>query len=507
MAEGFEIYFTSDTHGHVFPVDYAMNRPEHSGILNMAGDIKKGPDTLIIDGGDSLQGTPLIQYYLSQTEEKGPHPVAEAFNALGLDYFTLGNHDFNFGYEVIRDYIRAMKARCICANVEDLRGELAISPYTVHILSNGLRIGITGIVTDHVNIWEQPQNLKHLRVLDAYEQAAEMSRRLRPMSDVSVLIYHGGLEKDPVTGKRLSDSRENIACELAGKLDYDIILTGHQHMSISGTFVGKTLLVQPPANAGMYVHISGRMDEDRRTLSLDPELCRVGGQHKEEPYASLLPLEDKVQHWLDLPVGSLERAIEPEGKLDAAIHGSCVADLFNMVQLEETGADISCTSLGNEPIGLESTVSMRDISAAYPFANTLVVLEVDRDVVRQLLERCASYLGLREGRPEISEEFLKPKVEHYNYDFFSGIRYEFDLRRPVGDRVTLLTRADGSPLEGKLRLCTSNYRASGTGGYEVLSSCPVLYRGSREMPDIITEYIREKSPVKLPESHPFKVIF
>ena len=507
MAEGFEIYFTSDTHGHVFPMDYAMNRPEASGILNMAGDIAKGPDTLIIDGGDSLQGTPLIQYYLSHKEEGGPHPVAEAFNALGLDYFTLGNHDFNFGYEVIRDYIRAMRARCICANVEDLRGELAISPYTIHLLPGGMRIGITGIVTDHVNIWEQPQNLEHLRVLDAYEQAAEMSRILRPLCDVSVLIYHGGLEEDLITGKKLSDSRENIACELARKLDYDIILTGHQHMSIGGIFLGKTLMVQPPANAGMYVHISGRREKDGDALSLSSELRRAGERHREEPYASLMPLEEKVQHWLDLPVGELDRPIEPEKKLEAALFGSSIADLFNMVQLEETGADISCTSLGNEPIGLESTVSMRDISAAYPFANTLVVLEVDRDVVRQLLERCASYLELREGRPEISEAFLKPKVEHYNYDFFSGIRYEFDLRRPVGDRVTLLTRADGSPLEGKLRLCTSNYRASGTGGYEVLSSCPVLYRGSREMPDIITEYIREKSPVKLPESHPFKVIF
>ncbi|HIU78883.1 MAG TPA: 5'-nucleotidase C-terminal domain-containing protein, partial [Candidatus Avilachnospira avicola] len=159
------------------------------------------------------------------------------------------------------------------------------------------------------------------------------------------------------------------------------------------------------------------------------------------------------------------------------------------------------------PIGLGSTVSMRDISAAYPFANTLVVLEVDRDVIRQLLERCASYFVLRDGRPEISDTFLKPKVEHYNYDFFAGIRYEFDIRRPVGDRVTMLTRDDGRPLEGKLRLCTSNYRASGTGGYEVLSVCPVLYRGSREMPDIITEYIRDKSPVKLPKEHPFRVIF
>ena len=160
MERTFKIIYTSDTHGHIFPVNYAAGCGESSGLLNLAAQIDKNGNTLVLDGGDSLQGTPLVQYYLAHADEFPHHPVAEAFNAMGCDYFTLGNHDFNFGYDALRAYLCAMDGVCLCANVQDLGGALPLLPETVHTLKNGLRIGITGIVTDYVNVWEQPQNLK-----------------------------------------------------------------------------------------------------------------------------------------------------------------------------------------------------------------------------------------------------------------------------------------------------------------------------------------------------------
>ena len=128
MEQRFKIYFTSDTHGHIFPVNYAANRPEAFGLLNMAAQIEKDGDTLVLDGGDSLQGTPLVQYYLEHRAHWPLHPVAAAFNAMGLDYFTLGNHDFNFGYEALEEFLGAMRGQCLCANVQDLGGRLPSSP-------------------------------------------------------------------------------------------------------------------------------------------------------------------------------------------------------------------------------------------------------------------------------------------------------------------------------------------------------------------------------------------
>ena len=506
MEKTFQIYYTSDTHGHIFPVNYASNCPENSGLLNLAAQVEKDGNTLVLDGGDSLQGTPLTQYYLENRDQWPVHPVAAAFNAMGLDYFTLGNHDFNFGYEALRDYLKAMNGVCLCNNVEDLGGELRIRPWTVHTLGNGLRVGITGVVTDFVNIWEQPQNLTQLRITDAFRAAKAACAALADQCDIRVCIYHGGFEEDLETGRLLSDSGENLACKIARELDFDVLLTGHQHMAVEDVMLSGTYAVQPPANAGQFLHIIGQWDGTGSQIH--SRLMSVGATHDAEPYQSLLPLENAVQNWLDQPIGVLSQSIPPEGKLEAAVHSSQVAALFNQVQLAETGADFSCTSLGNDPVGLASPVTMRGVTAAYLFANTLVVLEVTEEVLRQTLERCATYFTLVDGQPQISEEFLLPKVEHYNYDFYAGLSYTFDLRRPVGSRLTRLAKLDGSPLgNGKFRLCTSNYRATGTGGYEILRECPVLWRGGTEMPDLTARYIRKCSPVPPLNNVEMKVVW
>lgn len=498
MEKTVQIYYTSDTHGHIFPVNYASNCPEHSGLLNLAAQVEKGGNTLVLDGGDSLQGTPLTQYYLENRDQWPVHPVAAAFNAMGLDYFTLGNHDFNFGYGALRDYLNTMDGVCLCANVEDLGGELRIRPWAVHTLANGLRVGITGVVTDFVNVWEQPQNLERIRVTDAFQAARATCAALREQCDVCVCIYHGGFEEELETGRMLSDSGENLACKIARELDFDLLLTGHQHMAVEGVELSGTWAVQPPANAGQFLRITGQWNG--RGTRFHSRLMPVGSKHQAEPYQSLLTLERAVQIWLDQPIGELAHPIPPEGKLDAALHGSHVAALFNQVQLTETGADFSCTSLGNDPVGLASPVTMRGVTAAYLFVNTLVVLEVTEEVLRQTLERCAAYFTLVDGQPQIAEEFLLPKVEHYNYDFYAGLSYTFDLRRPVGSRVIHLAKLDGSPLGGgTFRLCTSNYRATGTGGYEILRECPVLWRGGAEMPDLTARYIQTHSP--MPQLH------
>ena len=268
-------------------------------------------------------------------------------------------------------------------------------------------------------------------------------------------------------------------------------------MPVESVRIGGTFAVQPPANAGRYLQVEAAVRDGGAEFSA--RLLPVGGIHREQPYRRLLPLEQAVQRWLDEPVGHLEQAIPPEEKLRAALHGSAVAALFNQVQLSHTGADISCTSLGNEPAGLAASVTMRAITAAYLFSNTLVVLEITEEILRALLERCASYFTLENGIPRVSDAFLAPKVEHYNYDFFAGISYQFDLRQPVGRRLNRLSRLDGTPLgPGPLRLCTSNYRATGTDGYDALRICPVLWRGSVEMPELVAEYVRANSPVSLP---------
>ena len=531
------IYYTSDIHGNLMPVDYTGIGRKKGGLLPIAGEIVHDGNTLVIDGGDSLQGTPLVAYYLEHAADYTSHPVADAFGAMGLNVFTLGNHDFNFGYEAIRSYVEAMKAHgavCVCANVTDLGGEIPIIPWQISVLENGLRVGITGAVTDYVNVWEKPEHLTKLKVGDALEAVRKALAEMKQAGcDLTICIYHGGYERDLSTGKLLSDSRENRACLLGEELDFDLLLTGHQHMAVEKAVFGNTFSCQPPDKADRYILLEGCWDGpepeaegnteensdgnadgnagagEKSGWRFDARLIHAGDTWNPEGFEELLALEKRTQHWLDEKIGTFAEPLLPESKLDAALYGSRVAALVNEVQLTHVKADFSCTSLTNDPIGFAREVSIRDVYTAYPFANVSVLKQITGRTLKLALERCASYLELADGKPVISDRFLKPKIEHYNYDFYAGIDYAFDIRRPLGDRVVRLLRLDGTPIEedGQYTLVCSDYRASGTGGYEMIGESPVLWTGADNMQDLLIGYIREHALIKPAENVRFRVIW
>ena len=499
------IIFTTDTHGHLYPIDYCQNSPENTGLFCVAGQIEKDGNTLVLDGGDTLQGTPLVAYYLSHRDMYDFNPMAEGFNAMGLDYYTLGNHDFNFGYDAILDFVSQMKATLISANVEDKRGALNIKKSALHVLEDGTRVGITAAVTGFVNVWEKKENLTELVVTDPVEAVAGELEKLRDNCDITVCIYHGGFEEDLKTGKKLSDTKENQACEIARNLDFDIILTGHQHIAIDSVNIEGTHGVQPPDKAGHYAEL--KVEGSRGAWNISSELVPVKGvsDAAKEIIAAhdfMEPMTKDLDKWLDEPIGSIWEEIPVEQKLDIAMHGSKVANLFNEAQLRFAKTDFSCTSLSNDPLGLHKETTIRDVLGIYKFSNTMEVKSVTKAVLKEALERCAEYFDYdpATGRVAISNVFLQPKVEHYNYDFYANLWYEFDLTKPVGERVVVLKKLDGTELEDdkEYTLVTSNYRATGTGGYECIGNAPLVRSYSEEMPDILIDYIRENSPVPEP---------
>lgn len=149
-----KIYFTSDMHGFVYPTDYADNNKKAIGMLNVINSFTKDDNTLIIDGGDTIQGSPFTTFLTN--EEFTKHPIAEVMNAGKYDYVTLGNHDFNYGYENLQKYLDNLEGKCLCANVEDTTNKLPILPYDIKTMGNGLKVGIIGFTTDFINVWPCP---------------------------------------------------------------------------------------------------------------------------------------------------------------------------------------------------------------------------------------------------------------------------------------------------------------------------------------------------------------
>lgn len=465
------------------------------GLLAMA--FPKDGNTLIIDGGDTIQGSPLTYYF----KQKGLlPPVAPVLNALGYDYVTLGNHDFNNGRAYLGQYLTELNARCLCANVRDTRGDLPIFPAAVHTLENGLRVGLVGIVTDWVNRWEKQENLAGIVISDPLAAAREAISGLQ--ADILIGIYHGGIERDLTDGRLLSQTDENIACRLCEELPFDLLLTGHQHISLTEGHWHGAHIVQTPCNAAAYIRVT--LDDDgvfRSALCPVPDHAALTQEQAQ--------LWEELNAWLDTPIGHLSRPIWPGEKLDIALHGSAIADFFNTVQLWASGADLSCAALANELRGFDSDVTVRDVVASYVYANTLVVLQVTGQTLREALEQCARYFSVDgAGRVSVSDSFLRPKEAHYNYDYFSGIEYTFDLAMPEGSRVVSLTRR-GVPVDPNdtFSLVMCDYRAAGSGNFDCYRACPRLREIQTEVSELILNYLAAHDRIPIPEEHPLRVVY
>ena len=492
MMRKLKIYFTSDIHGYFFPTDYISQGEKPLGLFRCAANFEKDADTLIIDGGDILQGSAFGQYAARVTQDF--EMFADIMNTCGYDFVTLGNHDFNYGQDTLRSYLDKLDGRCVCENLRNGAGE-KLFPHAIHTLGNGLRVGVVGIVTPFVNLWEKPEHLAGLEIGDPLEAARKALAELKGKTDVTVCVYHGGFERDFESGVLLSESDENIGCRICEELDFDVLLSGHQHMTVSGRDYHGTYIIQPPENAKGYAFLE--VEKSGAQVSVRSALCHPCAIDINVQIApAFWETEAKVQTWLDEFVGALPSALPVGARTEMALHGSPLADLLNRVQLAYSGAQLSATSLANDVQGLPKNVTRRDLFAAYPYPNTFLVLQITGRQLRAAAERSAEYLEYDAGgRLTVSERFLRPKVEHYNYDFFAGITFERDFYRPHGNRVLNL-RFDGKDIldDDLFTICINNYRASGAGGYPMYPECPVIRDIQVEMTEMLLGYFDTLQP-------------
>ena len=478
------IIFTSDIHGYFYPTDYIDRAKKAKGLLHIAQYFHKDGNTMVLDGGDILQGSPFSYY----SQMKGiPEIAAELMNQAGYDVVTIGNHDFNYGSQYLQAYLEQLKAVCVCENcIEEKTGKSRF-PWRVFQMENGIRVGVVGVVTDFVNIWEKAENLKRIKIDQTYERVAKAYEEIKNQADFTICLYHGGMECDSDTEKILERTGENVGYKICKNLGFDLLLTGHQHMSITGCKIQGTYVVQNACNADTYHEIQVEFDTDMKIHSKMISASELPLQDVEVPFGEV---ESHVQDWLDSVVGNLPEDLYPEEHLKMALHGSRLADFINEAQLAYTGAEISCTSLPNQAHGIPKEVKVRDVLLAYPFPNTLVVLEVTGKILKEALEHSAEYFTMKDGSIQISERFLKPKEEHYNFDFYKGVTYQIDYDRPIGNRISEMQvqKQFVSP-EKTYRICMNNYRASGAGGYEMYTRCKRIRQYEKDMFEVLLEYI------------------
>ncbi|MEX0381481.1 bifunctional UDP-sugar hydrolase/5'-nucleotidase [Leuconostoc sp. MS02] len=498
----FKIYYTSDVHGYLLPTDYIKNGSQPLGLSNVAVNYEKDGNTIIVDGGDMYQGSPMLQYL---QKNNGIDAVTIAMNLAGYDYVTLGNHDFNFGYDVLKKHLSHLDATVIAENVVDEAGK-TIYPAQVKVLENGTKVGLIGLVTDYINVWEKPEHLQGINIESPLIKAADTISKLRQEVDVVIGVYHGGYERDMVTGNVVSETTENIAWQLTNELDLDVLLTGHQHGNVPPQVVNGVLTLQMPNQAQMYAEIKGSKINDK--WQIRAETKSVGIVSQPDITAALQPLQTQVEHWLDQPIAQLDDSIEVKPPLYLAQHGNKILQWVANVQLLASAADITLVSLNNNSSNLPQHVTVRSILQNYPFDNTLVTKQVTGHDLRLSLEHTASYFSMLNKQLAVNPEWLVPKVEHYNYDLAYGIDYEFDISRSVGERVTKLIYQGAEVTDNDvLTVSMNNYRAVGGGNYPKYRQSKTILAGDQAIQDMLTTFFKtNKQLPQTPKLH-FNVKF
>lgn len=519
MEQFVHIYVTSDIHGYVLPLTYGNNEKAEIGLAKTTGLLKEHmfnrPNTFLIDNGDLIQGTPLT-YYHAKTDQADVNPMVLLLNELNYDAAIIGNHEFNYGLPYLYKTIDDSKFPWLSANIVHRGTEKPVfgQPFVIKTFDCGLKVALLGLTTQYVPNWENPEHIKGLDFLDAVETAKKWIPYLRSKSDVIIVSYHGGFERDLRTGEPTESlTKENQAYQLCMEVEgIDVLVTGHQHRLLTGE-VNFVTIVQPGTQGTELGYVEVKVNGEGDSWEVKDKRARLLSVNDHEPDQQVLnliqPYEMKTQKWLDQPLGQVDGDMTITDPMLTRLADHPFIEFINKVQMEAAGVDISSTALFDDHSkGFSKHITMRDIVSNYVYPNTLKVIEITGRDMKDALERSASYFSVNEeGDPIINPAFSIPKPQHYNYDMWEGIDYTIDLSKPLGHRIVNLMHK-GKPIESNslYEVVMNNYRAGGGGDYPMLKGKRVVKDIPIDMSELMANYILNRGTIQATCDHNWRVM-
>ena len=488
------ILSTTDLHGAIFPYGYANGRERNIGLGKISTMVRELRDenTVVLDNGDTIEGSPLTFYHYLYEGDK-ECPMIGCVREIGYDYINLGNHDFNYGYAELKRYIDDCGAVCLTSNVL-YKGKPLGKVYDIKKLA-GKKIAFFGIITHFVPTWEKEENIADMEFIDAFTAARDTVRLIREKEnpDYIICLYHGGLERDPVTGiLGEKDTGENQGYRMIQEIEgLDVLICGHQHRYYCGMLNGIAY-----TEGGIEGDNLSCIEIDTETGIITPKLLPATLKADEKLLEMVRPEEDRTQKWLDTPLGHTSMDMRITDDFECRYHKSQLATFINRVQLELTGADLSGSAIFFKAPGFAGGITMRDLISTYMFPNTLSVKKINGRVLREYLEKCLDFWSMEAGKVIINPLYDFPNIQYHNYDMIDGVEYEADIRKPSGSRLVSLTR-NGKEVkdDDEFTLVINNYRASGGGNFEMISDSPTVRDIPDSVVDILAEYIMKHGEI------------
>ncbi|MFF4227129.1 bifunctional metallophosphatase/5'-nucleotidase [Streptomyces abikoensis] len=530
---------TTDLHGNVFNWDYftdaefddkAHNDVGLAKISTLVGQVRaeKGRrNTLLIDAGDTIQGTQLSYYYAKVdpiTGAGGPvHPMARAMNAIGYDAAAVGNHEFNYGIPTLRKFEEQCDFPLLAANALDAKSlRPAFRPYVIKRVctphGRDVRVAILGLTNPGIAIWDKANVQGKMVFPGLEEQAAKWVPKLRSMgADVVIVAAHSGSSGTSSYGDQLPYV-ENAAALVAERVPgIDAILVGHAHTEIPEYRVtnkesGKQVVLSEPLKWGQRLTLFdfGLVWERGRwqVESVSAKVLNSNTVAEDRRITGLLVKEHrKVVAYVNQVIGTSSAVMSAA---EAAYKDTPIIDFINHVQAETVKAALAGTAHASLPVLSQAScfsrtasvpagkVTIREVAGLYPFENTLEARLLTGAQLRAYLEFSARYyVRTAPGAPVDPAKLTNAEsIPDYNYDVVSGLSYEIDIAKEPGSRIVNLS-FQGKPLDdaAEFVLAVNNYRASGGGNFPHVARSKQLWANSEEIRNTIIGWVKAKGSI------------
>ncbi|MFJ6983553.1 MULTISPECIES: bifunctional metallophosphatase/5'-nucleotidase [unclassified Streptomyces] len=527
---------TTDLHGHVFNWDYfkdaeytdaqgnAQGLARISTLVNAIRRERGRENTLLLDAGDTIQGTPLTYYYAKVdpiTAKGGPvHPMAQAMNAIGYDAVALGNHEFNYGIETLRKFEEQCRFPLLGANALHARTlRPAFPPYFMKTFrvkgAPPVRVAVLGLTNPGIAIWDKAYVQGKLTFPGLEEQAAKWVPRLRSMgADVVVVSAHSGSSGTSSYGDQLPYV-ENSAALVAQKVPgIDAILVGHAHVEIPELKVvnektGRTVVLSEPlafAERLSVFDIGLTFERGRWSVESVASSVRNTNTVADDPRITRLLKDEhaKVVAYVNQVVGTATQTLTT---VEARYKDAPIIDLITRVQEDVVRAALAGTEFAALPVIAQASpfsrtseipageVTIRDLSGLYVYDNTLVAKVLTGAQLRAYLEYSAEYFvrTAADAPVDVAKLTNANNRPDYNYDYVSGLSYDIDVAQAPGSRIRNLTYG-GVPLDDarEFVLAVNNYRANGGGAFPHVASAREVWSESTEIRTRIAEWVTAK---------------
>lgn len=478
------IIHTNDIHGAISRYAYVASLRD-----NLKG---RGADVILVDAGDFSQGTP----YVSTT--KGLDAIT-MMNAAGYDYVTLGNHEFDYGYDQLRSNLNFAKFKVLCANILNPEGNSLFTPNAIYTGPSGIRIGFFGMETPETRTKVNPSMIKGLNFLnksDNYVCAQAQVDELKTQgADLVICLSHLGVdEESALDGNRSVDLYANTN-------GIDFMIDGHSHTVMTAGSAG-----EPVQSTGTKCDNIGIVQIDNATKTIDDHylitLENLAQEVTTSANANLI--FQRVNSEYDKVLGhtaiDLNGQKDPGNRTQETNLGDLITDALKWSVLKEKDAlsvdedhVVAITNGGGIRASIDAgAITKNDINTVLPFGNTIAVVYVTGEELLEVLE---------------ASTFCTPSAIG-GYPQTSGIKFTIDTTKPYqqGEAYpdstyyapAAITRVTIESINGKpfsltdtYAVVTNNFCAAGGDTYYRFLSASDQFDTGIVMDEAVMEYVSE----------------